>query len=186
MKFVFVPRLSLTTRRRRPLLTYLHRCKSSRNEEWTGDKYLGIRGSPIHTRALRGNGDQRKITFTTYCMVSLFPLISIPDTIVTVITSFDCFVIYWLTWNWRPFAEICFRLNEYFVKEYVTDVPTASFNMNNIDFMFTHIPMYNACVFILAFHTSSEGVLLIVQSWICVDCQLPVDNFESLRRGSRR
>lgn len=91
-----------------------------------------------------------------------------------------------MTWNRRPFAEIRFRLNEYFVKEYVTDVPTASFNMNNIDFMFTHIPMYNACVFILAFHTSSEGVLLIVQSWICVDCQLPVDNFESLRRGSRR
>lgn len=46
--------------------------------------------------------------------------------------------------------------------------------------------MYNACVFILAFHTSSEGVLLIVQSWICVDCQWPVDNFESLRRGSWR
>ena len=68
----------------------------------------------------------------------------------------------------------------------VTDVPTWSFNMNNIDFMLRCIPMYNACVFILAFHTSSEGVLFIVQSWICVDCQLPVDNFESLRRGSRR
>ena len=68
----------------------------------------------------------------------------------------------------------------------VTDVPTWSFNMNNIDFMLRCIPMYNACVFILAFHTSREGVLFIVQCWICVYCQWPVDNFGSLRRGSPR
>lgn len=58
--------------------------------------------------------------------------------------------------------------------------------MKIVDFVFTCIPIYDACVFILTFHTSSEGVLLIVQSWICVDCQWPVDNFESLRRGSWR
>ena len=67
------------------------------------------------------------------------------------------------------------------VREYVTDVPTASFNMNNIDFMFTYSDVQCMRVY-LGFHTSSEVYYSSSRAEFA-DCRCRW-SAESLRRGS--